>query len=262
MWDQPSGATPARDLHAVRCIGEIVSRFDAIAIQEVQRDIGALQALMVWLGPDWGLMMTDVTRGAVAGSERLAFVFDTRRVRPSGLAAELVLSAEDLAGSDAAKLHRQFARTPYAVAFVSKRITFVLTTVHIRWGAGDKDRTPEIAAIADWLRRWSHEIDGAGLDFLALGDWNIAAKDDPTYAALTSTGLTTPPQIDPDAGQPAFDQIAWFPKGQRLRYTGRGGRVRWQGTILKGVDPTEATFRISDHQPVWCEFAVGETDPV
>lgn len=266
-WAQPPESKPFRDLHAIRCIGEIVSRFDVIAIQEVQRDISALQALMVWLGSDWGLLMTDVTRGARAGSERLAFVFDTRRVRPSGLAAELVLAPEELEGNGAATLHEQLARTPFACAFVSKGITFVLTTVHIRWGRGDAERTPEIAAIAGWLKRWSREIDGAGHDFLALGDWNIQRVADPTYAALTSTGLVTPPELAPgadggDPAEPAFDQIAWFPRGQRLRYTGRAGRVRWQGTILSGIDATEVTYRISDHRPIWAEFATSATDPV
>lgn len=266
-WEQPAGEKPFRDLHAVRCIGEIVARFDVIAIQEVQRDVAALQALMVWLGPDWGLMMTDVTRGARAGSERLAFIFDTRRVRPSGLAAELVLSTEDMSGNGAGKLHEQFARTPYAVAFISKGITFVLTTVHIRWGTGNAERTPEIAGIADWLKRWSKEIDGAGLDSIALGDWNIQRVRDETYLALTSTGLITPPELAPgadggDPAEPAFDQIAWFPEQKRLRYTGRAGRVRWKGQILTQIDATEVTYRISDHMPIWAEFAVSDTPPV
>ena len=99
--------------------------------------------------------MTDVTRGTQSGGERLAFVFDTRRVKPSGLAGELVLSPEQMKGTDPARLHSQLARTPYAVAFISHGMTFILTTVHIVWGKGAKRRTPEVAAIADWLADWS-----------------------------------------------------------------------------------------------------------
>jgi len=259
-WSQPEGRSPARDLHAVRCIGEIVARFDVIAIQELQRDISALQALMAWLGPSWAFTMTDVTRGARAGSERLAFVFDTRRVRPSGLAAELVLSAEDMRGTDPRRLHEQFARTPYSVAFYAKGHTFVLTTVHIRWGK-EAEREPEIRAIAEWLKRSQHETDSRGHDLLALGDWNIAELTDANHRALTSTGLAVPPELDPPAGVPAYDQIAWFPRTLRLRYTGRGGRVAWKGTILRGLDPTNVTFRISDHEPLWVELATTETPP-
>ena len=54
VWNQPSGHKPLRDLHALRCIGEIVARFDIVAIQEVQADISALAELMHWLGPEWG----------------------------------------------------------------------------------------------------------------------------------------------------------------------------------------------------------------
>ena len=260
-WAQPEGRSPARDLHAIRCIGEIVARFDVVAIQEVQRDISSLQALMAWLGPDWGFTMTDVTRGARAGSERLAFVFDTRRVRPSGLAAELVLSSEDMRGTDQHRLHQQFARTPYSVAFWSKGHTFVLTTVHIRWGR-EIEREPEIRAIAEWLKRSQHEIDSAGHDLLALGDWNIEELTDANHRALTSTGLAVPRELDPPPGEPAFDQIAWFPRGMKLTYTGRGGRVQWKGAILRDLNQTGVSFRISDHVPLWVEFGVSETPPV
>jgi len=271
VWDQPEGKRPFRDLHAIRCIGEIVARFDVVGIQEVQRDISALQALMRWLGSDWGLIMTDVTAGAKAAGERLAFIFDTRRVQPSGLAAELVLSPEQLGSPEPGAVREQLARTPYAVAFRSHGLTFILTTVHIRWGKGPKERTPEIAAIAQWLKRWSTEIDTEGHDLLVLGDFNIARKDDANYRALVGTGLTTPPELDDvartvsaDAGEklPLYDQIAWFPDDLKLRYTGRAGAIDWKGKILTRIDPFEATFRMSDHYPLWTEFAVSETDPV
>jgi hypothetical protein len=74
------------------------------------------------LGPDqfkntWGLIATDVTRGRAGNSERLVFVFDTRRLKPSGLAGELVVAIEEETDVTAISLDRQFARTPYAVSF-------------------------------------------------------------------------------------------------------------------------------------------------
>ncbi len=271
VWDQPPRQKPYRDLHAIRCIGEIIARFDVVAIQEVQQDISALQALMRWLGSNWGLIMTDVTRGAKAGSERLAFVFDTRRVQPSGLAGELVLSVEQLSGKEPGALTEQFARTPYAVAFRSHGLTFILTTVHIVWGHGAKTRTPEIAGIAKWLKEWSKSIDVSGHDLFVLGDFNIDRKDDANYKALIETGLATPPELDevarvvsaePGKKLALYDQIAWFPDKLKLRYTGRAGGIAFKGKILTEIDPFEATFRISDHYPLWAEFAVSETDPV
>src|SRR3970040_909960 len=72
----------------------IVSRCDVVALQEVKRDLGGLRLLMQALGPEWGWILTDLTRGSAGNQERMAFVFDLRRVRPSGLAAELVVPIE------------------------------------------------------------------------------------------------------------------------------------------------------------------------
>jgi hypothetical protein len=52
--------------------------------------------------------VTDVTRGRQGNNERLAFVFDRQRVRPSGLACELVVAAEN-AGIPEETLKGQFA---------------------------------------------------------------------------------------------------------------------------------------------------------
>ena len=61
--------------------------------------------------------MTDITLGAAGNSERMAFLFDRRRVEPSGLACELVVPEEWLNEIAPDALRRQFARTPYAVSF-------------------------------------------------------------------------------------------------------------------------------------------------
>src|SRR5688572_17568363 len=90
-WSAGPDDTPKRDLHALALIAEIVSRFDVVAVQEAKGNIKALRHLLKMLGPDWGLILTDESAGAPGNDERLAFVFDTRRVKPSGLACELVV---------------------------------------------------------------------------------------------------------------------------------------------------------------------------
>ena len=44
-----------------------------------------------FLGSDWGVILSDVTAGAKGNAERFAFLYDRRRVAPSGLAGEIVL---------------------------------------------------------------------------------------------------------------------------------------------------------------------------
>jgi len=83
-----------------------------------------------------------VTKGSQGNDERLAFLFDTRRVKPSGLACELVVWIEDAASVSAGALDRQFARTPYAVSFLSSGQTFILVTLHVNHGKQAADRVP------------------------------------------------------------------------------------------------------------------------
>ena len=65
----------------ISVIIEIVSRFDVVAIQEVKRDLTCARELVRALGPDdWGIILTDVTWGDKGNSERLAFVYDKRRL--------------------------------------------------------------------------------------------------------------------------------------------------------------------------------------
>src|SRR6266542_4619296 len=84
-WRSVSGDSPIRDLSNVLCIAEIVRHFEVVAIQEVRRSAKAFLAMMQVLGPDWAYLVTDVSGGDPGNSERLAFVFDRDRVRPSGL---------------------------------------------------------------------------------------------------------------------------------------------------------------------------------
>ena len=138
QWRAGENDSPKRDLHSLRAIAEIIRRFDVVAVQEIRGNLKALRHTMKALGPDWGFIISDVTRGAPGNDERLGFLFDRRRVTISGLAGELVVPASELerVGPDA--LDRQFARTPYAVAFRCGGRTFVLVTLHVLWGGSAK----------------------------------------------------------------------------------------------------------------------------
>ena len=94
-WTATSNDSPKRDLRGLRSICEIISRFDVIAIQEVMGSLRFfLREMMDFLGSDWSFLMTDITLGDAGHNERMAFVFDNRRVQFSGLACELVVPQE------------------------------------------------------------------------------------------------------------------------------------------------------------------------
>lgn len=270
-WERGKGDSPKRNRSDALAIAEILSRFDVVAVQESRANLKALRNVVKALGPEWGLILTDVNPPPAGNGERLAFLYDTRRVRPSGLAAELVVPDEWLRKGKIAEgaLREQFVRTPYAVSFIGAGQTFILVTLHVIYGKGADDRTGELAGIAEWLADWAKRTaEDYNQNLICLGDFNIDRKDDPNYKALTSTGLKPPPELEKFAGTVAdkgddvhfYDQIAWFTEGGReqltLNYEGDGhaGRFDWRPHLLTEMDLQEMTWHISDHFPLWVEF--------
>ncbi len=274
QWEPASPSqSPKRNLHALLMISEIISRFDIVALQEVNPEITALREVMNWLGEDWAFIMTDVTRGDPGGNERLAFIFNTTRVRLSGLVCELVVPEilENDSPEPANIFQRQFARTPYAASFSALGEEIILTTLHVFFGEEDEPelREPELRTIANWLSDWARKSKAFGQNFIALGDFNIDRNGDPRFTAFTSTGLTPAPDLInlprtifyrdgvPDTNK-YYDQIAWF-VGRRgipelnLKYKS-SGRVNFKGIVMPNLSNVSLKFRISDHYPLWTEF--------
>lgn len=266
-WKSKGTDVPKRDWHALKCIAEIVSRFDVIAIQEVGGDLRALRTLLKVLGANWSFLMTDETKGPKGNNERLVFLYDTRKIRLSGLACELVLPPDQVEGIGPDALNRQFARTPYAVSFQSAGKTFILVTLHVIYGQ-PAERVPELKAIAQWLSDWAKQVNGWDHNLIALGDFNIDWKDDDMYKAFMSTGLHVPDDLmglrrtifDKPSAPHFYDQIAWFDKevnvpALSLKYI-QGGHFDFTTTALKSLNLStqQLSFRISDHYPLWVEF--------
>lgn len=173
-WMTAPADSPKRDWHAVHCIAEFVRRFDVVAVQECRADLSALRALMTVLGDRWAFIVTDVTKGGAGNGERLAFIFDTKRVQLSGLAAELVVPTDNAPGAIGENaFDRQFARTPYAVSFRRQTSVFVLVSLHVLWGKKPADRLGELSAIARWLADWAAEENDINQNLIVLGDFNI-----------------------------------------------------------------------------------------
>jgi endonuclease/exonuclease/phosphatase family metal-dependent hydrolase len=254
-------------------IGEIIRRFDVVALQEVKGDLRALRDLMKWLGTDWAFLMTDVNLGAAGNSERMAFIYDRRRVEPSGLACELVVPEEWLSEVGADALRRQFARTPYAISFRSGQQTFIVVTLHVDYGESASDRIPELKGIARWMREWADRTNAWSQNLIALGDFNIDRKGDPLWQAFTSTGLTVasglenaPRSIFADPDEPTtdkyYDQIAWFETAQEKRRLSleylSGGFVDFLPFVYTDTSLTRSaiSYRVSDHYPLCVEFGL------
>jgi len=269
-WLSGAHDSPKRNFGDVWAIAEVISRFDVCAIQEVRGDLRALRHLLKALGPDWGVIMTDVTKTKGGNDERLAFLFDSRRVKPSGLAGEFAEPFDTKTGEISEQtLARQFARTPYAVSFQSAGQTFILVTLHAVYGKGTADRIAELRAIAHRLAAFAGEVTNWGHNLIALGDFNIDRAGDPLFEAFTSTGLAAPPGLndvprtifdEPQKGH-FYDQIAWFGEGSqgpKLHLSCSGAGSFDFVPLLRTGEETleELSWKISDHYPLWVEFKV------
>jgi endonuclease/exonuclease/phosphatase family metal-dependent hydrolase len=235
-------------------------------VQETRDDLSALHRLLERLGSSWSFIITDVGEGEPANGERLAYLFDTRRVRLTGLAGKLVVPEEWFSKIKHGALQRQFARTPYAASFAAGSQAFTLVTLHIVYGKKGADRLAELGAIAAWLAERAGDSDEFNRNMIALGDFNIDRRDDPNWQAFTDTGLTPPYELldvprtifDKPKSHSFFDQIAWFTQGDRetltLHYSGRAGDFKWTDYLLEDMTKTSKSWHISDHYPLWAEF--------
>lgn len=274
-WRSTSGDSPIRDLSNVLSIAEVIRRFDVVAVQEVGGTPEAFLAMMKALGEDWAFLVTDVTLGDAGNHERLAFMFDRGRVRPSGLACELVVAAEEM-GVPNAMLDRQFARTPYGASFACGEQIFTLVTLHVIWGEGPHSRVGELRRIARWLADWARSGDAWGENLIALGDFNIDRQGDELYEAFTSTGLAPPDNLNhvprtifedplaPPDERHFYDQIAWFTGSQGTPEISLSYRNAGTFSFLDGLIPADSdsqlSYRISDHFPLWVEFDLPDSD--
>ena len=266
-WEAGDRDSPKRDLQSILTIATILSRLDIIAVQEVKGNLKAFRHMLKLLGSHWSFILTDVSGGNEGNDERLAFLFDTRKVKLSGLACELVVPNEQVDAIDENAFSRQFARTPYAVSFLVDGKTFILVTLHVLYGKSPQDRTPELKAIAEWMRKWSSNIHAFDQSLIVLGDFNIDRKGDSRYEAFVSTGLEVPEDLH-EVGRTIYDgstkfytQIAWFVNQKNIPQLSidykRGGVFNFGPHVLRRreLTPTQLSWRISDHLPLWAEFA-------
>lgn len=279
-----------RTAEAYYYIAEIVSRFDLIAVQEVRAGLYPLQNLCSLLGPSWRFLVTDVTLGAAGNSERMAYLFDRRKVEFTGLAAELVLPKRRGAQAEPVQL----ARSPYIAGFRAGWAYMTLATVHIYYGrdvAVDARRLQEITDFSRTLARYAGKLSCAPQpapdrsperdNLILLGDFNIFNRKDVTMEAISSAGFRVPDELQSIpgsnvAGNKHYDQIAYYKQLAHLQATGRAGVFDFFAQVYRSDDEAEyagersvkpgrsfddwRTYRMSDHLPMWIEFGIDDTD--
>lgn len=213
-------------------IAEILSRFDFIAVQEVNQLYDFLKVVEI-LGPDWDFIATDVTDTKLGGNgERLTYLYDKRKVKFQNIAGEIVLpndmlvSGATVKAADDSKLYvgKQFHRTPFSAKFQAGWFRFEICTVHLYYGeesgAALAERIDEIGKIAKYFGARAEEAEKEFRSLILLGDFNIVHPEHETMKALISQGFKIPAGLAPSnvAGGKYYDQIAFKARSGVLEY--------------------------------------------
>lgn len=238
-------------------IAEIISRFDFVAVQEVN-ELDDWYRIMDILGPNWDFIATDVTHAKLGGNgERLLYAFDKRKVWFQKIAGEIVLPSNMLvtgatAGSEEALFKgKQFRRTPFMARFQSGWFKFDICTVHIYYGETSgsalRERIQEIDRIAKYLADLAKlNAKKGGRAMILLGDFNIVHPEHETMQALKAHGFRTPRKLDAPSNLDRtkyYDQIAFLADPSVIDYIDGGGASARNAGIFEIY---ESIFRPED----------------
>ncbi len=213
-------------------IAEVLSRFDFVAVQEIN-EIDEWQKVLSILGPAWDWISTDVTDPGLGGNgERLTYLYDTRKVHFRNIAGELVLPADllistavkpkddpkDVVTVEGEEVGKQFRRTPFAAVFQAAWFKYEICTVHIYYGgetgAKLEERIAEIGRVGEFFGERAKAALKDDRSLILLGDFNIVGRDHKTMKALEDAGFSVPAALreapPTNVGKDKyFDQIAF-----------------------------------------------------
>lgn len=265
-WNIREFGKHARRPESLHFIAEILGQFDVVCVVELRDNLAELQTVLQYLGPTWRATFSDYDLDAGGNRERLAFVYDERAVRPTGLVAEAAAPRKkNSAGEYVSAI--TFWRSPFLVSFQAGSFDFILLATHIRWGDTEAGRRKELSLLADWVQQRVTEKSGWDKDVIVMGDFNIPSLDSPLYQDVCSRGLK---MVDAIAKQDLgsnleknkrYDQILHYAK-YTSAFTPTGGVLDFfidEDSIPKlyvEKPPAKAdfTYELSDHLPIWVQL--------
>jgi hypothetical protein len=260
-WNVREFGKRRRSEAAIHYIAEIIGQFDFVGLVELRDNLGDLNRMLPILGPYWDAIYSDVMTDAGGNRERICYLFDSRAVCFNGMAAEAtpprVKRGTEYVADDS------WWRSPYVATFKAGNYDFIAFTTHVRWGDSDAARLKEIQGLANWVGAKAAEKTAEDKDIIVMGDFNIPGRNDPMFAAMTSTGLQIPKALAKDefgsnlARDKRYDQILHLSRFPET-FTNAGGVVDFYASDHKPLFPAltkeEFTYQMSDHLPLWIQI--------
>ena len=264
-WNVRDFGKKRRRPESLHFIAEILGQFDLIALVELRDNLTDFHEVLSYLGPSWKAIFSDYDLDAGGNRERLAYLYDTRAVRFTGLASEAGEPRRKVNGEYLPEL--SFWRSPFLCSFQAGDFDFILLSAHLRWGDSEAERQNELQLLADWVDKRVKERHGWDRDIIVLGDFNIPSLKSPLYKAVSSRGLEMVPALaKQDLGSnleknKRYDQILHYPTFTSA-VTDKGGVLDFYLSeadipALYVNDPPAKlafTFEMSDHLPIWVQL--------
>ncbi|MEM9937094.1 MAG: endonuclease/exonuclease/phosphatase family protein [Bacteroidota bacterium] len=287
--DFDSKAYGFRSQEAIYYIAEIIDHFDLVAVQEVNENLAALHRVKKVLGFSWKVIFSDVTEGSSGNDERLAFLYDSRKLSFTGLAGEIVvppIKEDSEEGETIYTPQDQLSRTPLIVGLRTSWFKFSISTVHILYGKNRNDdprRVKEIELLSDFLAERTDNPHANSPNMILLGDFNIFKPSNKTFEKITDNFLIPEELRDLPSNVPQnkfYDQIAF--RGYVPTENIQAGIFNFYHYVYRLEDElsyadlmpntyhnkTEAekktryyktywrTHQMSDHLPMWVELKI------
>lgn len=266
-WNLAALGVHERAFWHLALMAEILRPFDVVAVQEVGEDLTQLQVVLGELGEHWRGIYT----AAEGDDERLAFLFDTERVQPGGLATELRMETRPdrfVRVGDVEEFLTEKHRDPYLVRFEAGDFPITLMNVHLYRTSAEMRRRQALA-----LARWAagrvaadHAPNG---DLVLLGDFNLPRlhPGSQIHAEYEALGMMMPDHETHVvrtnyARDRHYDALAFFPAKTAKGFTATLGVFDFDAVVfpdLYAEDPARfyqyLRYCLSDHRPLWIELA-------
>jgi endonuclease/exonuclease/phosphatase family metal-dependent hydrolase len=242
----------------------VLAHFDLVALQEIKKPstLNKLRRVAQRLtGATWHRQVSPkVGRGQKA--EHLAFLYRTDRIQ--------AVRGQGTQGVWKNTRKVRFDRPPFFATFRAGDFDFTVVNYHARWGSS-REITREVEklpAVVEWVQ----ERNGDEQDVIVVGDFNRHKPTHPAFVPLRRmdyTGVVDPPEgfstysSTPDGvGANLYDNIFVSDTFTEDEYTGTSGVLYLHRLFFTDRDSPHmvARIRVSDHCPVWADFATAVDD--